>query len=422
MARITLALLTTTIIGFSVASAEAQEIRFPMFKTADEEIAAATAKAERALKECDGEAFEDALDWLDDIAGEVSASKEDMIDDKMDDLEDAWDRACGKKLKLSLKPYQMAFIADYGRLNLRTAPAYLGLDDGVAVSTVSLAKPKSSGDYYNLGTEIRLNLTRAPNWPNWPNTPNTPNTSRKFPSVWDMFLGLHRSRADFNSRLGTIDPGADNLLLPGTGSGVNGAGFNVGNFPATGVFYDADYTGWRSYIGSGRTLNRNGVKLRNYGGLELSHLNTNQRFAGAVPGVAVDFAYDTDVDNYAVAPFIGIEAGYRPSWSKASLPFEFYSNARAKVDYNFADGSDSLTVTGFGTQTMDIDKHGFTHDLRLEAGIRFNPDGPYSLSLGGGYQRAGNLPVVTRDGVGPSDLSFKEGDAWTVGLGFQMQF
>ena len=79
-------------------------------------------------------------------------------------------------------------------------------------------------------------------------------------------------------------------------------------------------------------------------------------------------------------------------------------------------------MTGFGTQTMDIDENKFTHDFRLETGVKFYPDSPYNLSLGVGYQRNGNLPVVTRDGVGPSKLSFKEADAWTIGARFQMQF
>jgi hypothetical protein len=428
MTRANLGLFTICGLIFAATSVLAQESGFkikPLYTSVHAEVMDAIKKAENAIRACDGDAFDDALDWLEDIADDApSEAIADKIENTIDDLEDDWNDSlpCGKKLRLA--PYDLGFYGNAGKLDLIKSPGFLGKENGGNITTLSFINPKSTGNYYGIGTELRMNLNNAPNWPNWPNMPNT---SRRGGSLLDLYFGFNRSWSNMNDEFSNVGTGGDILLIPGVGNGPNGAGFSLafggGANTISNAYYNSDYDFYRSYVGIGKTMNRNNVKVRPFGGLEHTYLKSNQMFSGSIPGFARDFVYDTKVDTHTVGPFLGVEGAYRPSWLNAGpAPVELSAKATYKIGYNFSDGRDSLAFTGFDTQSIDLDEKGISHDFRLETGLTFNPDGPLRLSIGGGYQRAGNLPVVMRDGVGPSNLSHEEANVWTAGLGIRYSF
>lgn len=401
------------------------ENNFRMFTTVQQEIAAAKAQASAAIKNCDEEAYEDAIDWLDEIAGEASVAEEKRIDDLIDGLDTTWNITypCGEEPRA---PYAFSLKGNYGKYHLNDAPVFLGKENGGVINTLSLVKPDRSGSIFGFDMGLRMALGRAlHNLYNFPN--NTGNKPRTLTNLWDLDMNYSFARARADDDFMNIRTGGDVLLLPGVGSGPNGAGFSLafagGANTVTRASYDSEYTWNRLSIGSGKNVKRNGVKFRTFGGLEYSHLDSSQTFSGEIPGFARDFRYDTDINTHTVSPYAGVEIGYTPGWMKGSkTQAELYGDVKYNIGYSWANGKDSLAFTGFDTQRIGVDEKGFTHGLGVGAGVRFDLDKGLSATVGGRFETQGNNSVVTRNGVGPSNLSFERSYTGRIDIGIRATF
>lgn len=415
------------IIAFFSFPAQAQ-LNIPMYKTVQQEIDAAKAQAARAIRDCDEESYEEAIDWLDEIAEDApSAAEARKVDDLIDGLDTTWNLTypCGESPRDN--PYAFSLKSNFGVYRLNDAPVFLGKENGGVINTLSLVQPDRSGRVFGFDAGLRMPLGRALyNLYNLPN--NTRNRPRTLTNLWDLDFGYSFARANLDESFTNIRTGGDVLLIPGVGSGPNGAGFSLafagGLNTVTTARYDSDYTWNRLSIGSGKNVKRNGVNLRTFGGIEYSHLDSSQTFSGEIPGFARDFRYDTDVDTRTFSPYAGIEIGFAPEWLKNSkIPkAELFGGVKYNLGYSWADGTDSLAFTGFNTQSIDIDEKGLTHGLGINAGMKFAIDSGVSAAFDATFETQGNNPVVTRDGVGPSNLSFERSYTGQARFGIRMTF
>ena len=425
MHRLSFALIMTLLASLAAYPVFAQGTGLLPLKSIDQEVGTAIAQAETAIRNCDEESYEEAIEWLDEIADDVDGDTGDDIDDEIDRLDGQWNNTFPCGLRPRDNPYALNIIGLMGRLHLTNGPAFLGRENGGVIRTLQFVRPESSGSFSGVGAEMRYTMGRLPNWANMANVANMGRTRRS--GTWDFFAGFNQSRGVIDDNFRNIRTGGDILLIPGVGSGPNGAGFALafggGANTITRATYDSEYEWDRYWLGFGRTTSRNGVRLRTFGGIEYGRMDTHQRFGGSIPGFARDFQYNTSVTSDIYSPLVGVEAGYRPSFT-LDLPVsaEVFGKATYKLGYNRADGHDSLAFTGFNTQTIDIDENKFTHNLGIETGVTINPDEPFNFTFSGGYQRMGNMPTVTRNGQGPSNLKFEDSNSWTLGVRGTLRF
>lgn len=414
-------------VTFFSFPAQAQ-VNIPMYETVHQEIAAAKAQAARAIKNCDEESYEEAIDWLDEIAEDApSAAEARKIDDLIDGLDTTWNITypCGENPRIN--PYSLTLAGSYGGFRLKDGPVFLGKENGGVINTLGFVQPDRSGRISGFDIGLRMPFGRAfHNLYNLPN--NTRNKPGTFSNLWKFVFNYSYKRSDLNESFGDIGTGGDALLLPGVGSGPNGAGFSLpfagGLNTVTMARYDSEYR-WNSLSAGGeKNVKRNNVNYRWYGGLEYGHLDARQTFSGEIPGFARDFRYDSLVDVYTASPYAGIEIGFTPEWLKNSkIPkAELYGGMKYNLGYSWADGTDSLAFTGFNTQSIDLDEKGLTHGLGINTGMKFEIDRGMEAAFDVSFETEGNNPVITRDGVGPSNLSFERSYVGRIGLGVRFTF
>ncbi len=233
---------------------------------------------------------------------------------------------------------------------------------------------------------------------------------------FDVFTELSRTTTDYDDSFAGIGTGGGTFLITGTGdpTAVSPSGFFLpfagGLNTLTSATYRAEHRETAGELGLGKTVIRGNTSIRPFAGLEYSRLNSSETFNGTIAGFATSFEYNTLVENHVFSPFIGVEAAHRPSWaSVAGTQLEFFGSARYAYNINDADGTDNLVVSGgaFDRQSVDLSEDENTNNFRFGAGVTFNPDGPFSVSVGGEVERRENLPVVQRLGSSPSELKFK---------------
>lgn len=388
------------------------------------EVTDAYEQGKEAIRTCDKAKFLDALDWLDELAEDApSMNGADAADESIDELEAAWRKA--KCPEISQYDYQLNFWGLGGRLTFNGLPGFFGTENGGGGNRIlGVINPSDSGTYQEIGGEVRIEL------PNLPPPNMMPNNIRPVRQKWDFHTGFNVARADFRDSQDQFDPGAQTLLIPGTGVGPNAAGFSIAapNGLVNNIHYDYEYrrTSYRAGLGhSFVTPNvKNRVEVRTFAGLEYSRAKVSEIFTASVPNVVIDVAYDTSSENIAWSPYFGIEGSIRPQWLKDFTGSNVALNGGFRYAYNFndADGRDYLTVTGQNTSPADLDEGRNTHSFGASVGFTVNPDGPVSFTLGGGYERIGNAMKVTRNGQSPTNLSFDEADVWKVGGQFKFRF
>lgn len=235
-----------------------------------------------------------------------------------------------------------------------------------------------------------------------------------------------RATAEINQEFAQLDPAGNDLLIPGTGSGVNGAGFNLtgaGNLNGiTNARFDRSIDEEMFEAKFGAVFPCECGFVTPFVGVRYGMLESRTRFSGMVPGFSRDFAYDThvDVDTFGVFTGLRAEARFPKSIDPTGL-FGYYVEGHAAADFNDAEGRDMLSFTGFADQSIAIENDDTTFSGDLGAGLTVG-NGPFTVSLGAKYKRWGNVPIVSRDGVGPSRLELEEADIFAVNLGIRYSF
>lgn len=234
-------------------------------------------------------------------------------------------------------------------------------------------------------------------------------------------VGLRRFDAEISGARGAFDPGpGTTLLIPGTGDGPFGAGFSLPSAGGLNVVTTSDYgldynhTAFYGKVAADFWCDDeddeegyfDGFGFTPYVGLTYSRIRFDQRFAGAIPGYGIDFQYDTDVQNNAY----GLMFGGQVMKPVPNTPVVLRAGLTGQVDFNDAKGSDSLDVTGFGSQTMSLKNTDTTLSYTLNAGVTVGAKSPIRFDLDLFHGQIGNTPVVTRDGAGPSRLNMEETD------------
>lgn len=287
--------------------------------------------------------------------------------------------------------------------------------------------------YRFLGTEMgSVPDLRAGYRFNDPDTAKVLNASASI-GVGNSFLGKLRLHAgvtytEIESEMdnGTFDPDGETLLIPGTGDGPFGAGFALpdagGLNVVTGInhMFDYDYTSTFLKLSSEFWCHGDeddpGYGFMPYLGATYTMGDLKQRFGGSVPGFVRDFEYNTRVDNDAY----GVIAGFQVVRPLLNSPVTLRAGAKGQVDFNDADGSDSLFFTGFGTQRTELSNKETTFGYTLNAGVTIGGKSPLQFDIDGIYGIFGNTPVVKRDGVGRSNLDMEQSEY--AGVMFRTRF
>lgn len=228
-------------------------------------------------------------------------------------------------------------------------------------------------------------------------------------------FGLSYTDVSLDANTGAFDPNGASLLIPGTGDGPFGAGFSLpdagGLNVVTGSNYLLDYnhTSFHAKLSEEFWCDEeegSGIGFLPYLGLSYTRGNFDQRFGGSIPGFARDFEYNTRVDVESWGPIFGAQFLLPVKGSPVTLR----AGATGSVEFNDADGSDSLDFTGFARQTMQMSNDDATFSYTLNAGVTVGARAPIQFDIDGFYGGIGNTPVVTRDGVGASRLELERSD------------
>lgn len=234
-------------------------------------------------------------------------------------------------------------------------------------------------------------------------------------------VNIARTEVDVAGPRGGFDPGlGTSLLIPGTGDGPFGAGFSLPSAGGLNVVTSSDYRldySQTSFYGKVSTdfwcddeddddAFFGGFGFTPYLGLTYNRTRFDQRFGGSIPGFGIDFQYDTSVRNNAYGVMFGGQA-MKPV---PNSPVMLRAGLTGQIDFNDAKGSDSLDVTGFGSQTMQMKNTDTTFSYTLNAGVTVGARSPIRFDLDLFHGQIGNTPSISRDGVGPSRLNMEESD------------
>ncbi len=248
-------------------------------------------------------------------------------------------------------------------------------------------------------------------------------------------LNIARNEVDVSGPRGGFDPGPGTfLLIPGTGDGPFGAGFALppgapGVNAVTTSDYRLDYS-QTSFTGKFSTDFWcddddddgpgvfSGLGFTPHFGLTYNRIRFEQNFGGAIPGFGIDFQYDTSLRNNSYGVILGGQV-MKPI---AGSPVMLRAGLTGQADFNRAKGSDSLDVTGFGSQTMRVKNNDTTFSYTANAGVTVGAQAPIRFDLdffGGGI---GNTPSIVRDGVGPSRIEFENSNFYGTALRTTLRF
>lgn len=225
-------------------------------------------------------------------------------------------------------------------------------------------------------------------------------------------FGAYRWTADIEQEFEDIDPGGDDLLIPGPEGGASG--FNLsgaGNLnTVTNGRFEGDYDGhgFKGKIGAKFPCGC-GTIVTPFVGVRYASLETNLHFSGSVPGFARDFQYRTDVDVDYISPVFGVAASGRFGRNFDWIGWDV--RASGAVDFNDAEGRDELSFTGFSPSSQKLENDDTTLSYAVGAGLRFGARSPFSARVGVSYSWVDNVPVVNRDGTTPSKLELEDADA-----------
>jgi len=254
-----------------------------------------------------------------------------------------------------------------------------------------------------------------------------PNTIPKA-GICEKFSGLtitghfEKGRADDNQNFGTLDLGGDNLLIPGVGIGATGVGFFLPgpNNQITEGVYDVEFDYHKIMLRietEYKTANPN-LKIIPSFGVEYANTETTNRFGGNIPFFVRRFAYDTNFKTQSLSPTIGVKMSY-----DINPMLTFFGGAQYAYNFNKGSGEDSLSFTGFGTQSIAMNNRASTDSYGLQAGFDIDLDLPVKLSIEGSYRNVGNVPVMNvRTGSRAASFDYEDAKIFNGAVRLTYQF
>lgn len=224
---------------------------------------------------------------------------------------------------------------------------------------------------------------------------------------WAAF-GYLRTTANASGTSQTIDPSGDGLLIPGPLGGASGfalvsaGGLNV----VQNATYEVDAEWDSFYAKGGLPFDCGEVKVTPFVGVAYSEQESMSRFTGSIPGFGRNFAYNTAVYVDTLSGFIGVDL--EKDLGRVSV----HGGGLVSIDSNDGKGTDRLSFTGVADSQASLSNDETTYGGRAWAGLTFGNDkSPFKLSIDATYIYQENLPVIIRDGMNPSRLTYDNGDA-----------
>lgn len=227
--------------------------------------------------------------------------------------------------------------------------------------------------------------------------------------------------SNYKDNLGFLDPGGNNLLIPGVGVGSSGSGFFLPgpNNQISDAVYTFDYDRYHLETFLEKSFSKNDTfNFKPYLGLSYTEARTKNSFRGNIDFFVREFKYRTDIKIRTVSPIIGFNTDYKIK-PRTSLLF----GANYAYNFNWGDGTDNLDFTGFGKQTADMDNNDSTHSFSTHLGLNYAINDRFSFGLSTQYQRIGNAPSMkTRDGVSKSDFQYEKADIFAANAVLKYKF
>jgi len=311
---------------------------------------------------------------------------------------------------------------------------FLGTEVG-GVPRVELVSPdrQATGPSFSGSLKIDTSDLFGPVPFDWTKPRPTIDTSRDFgpvpigrtPKPIVLKLGFSYDKADVKQDIGSIDPGAGNLLLiPGPLGGPSG--FSLGAYPLN-IVENAQYVNdivryaLRVELGQeweGRS------QTEVYGGytyLQYAHTQQDEKFLGSIPGFARDFLYSSrmSVDEFNFRLGIFFQALL---WQSPLGQLILRAYVEAGPDFARAFARDTLSFTGFPDSTANPTAS--KTDIGYAAGLRLSVRPTTNTEISGEFrfeERTG-LPVIVRDGTNPSKLEMERYSAAIFRIGARLRF
>jgi hypothetical protein len=224
---------------------------------------------------------------------------------------------------------------------------------------------------------------------------------------WTAF-GYLRTTANASGTAQTVDPNGDGLLIPGPLGGASGfalvsaGGLNV----VRNATYEVDAEWDSFYAKGGLPFDCGDVKVTPFVGIAYSDQESMSRFMGSIPGFGRNFAYNTDVYVETFSGLIGVDL------VKDLGRVSVHGGGLVSIDSNDGSGTDRLSFTGVADSQTSLSNDETTYGARAWTGLTFGTEkSPFKVSIDATYIYQENLPVIMRDGVNPSQLTYDDGDA-----------
>lgn len=295
--------------------------------------------------------------------------------------------------RLSDRDFELRFFGRAGRFDGAGHP-FLALDLG---GSLTLGVVRYTPEATETGGGVSFVYTAPGSIADWAGGPVRP----------FFRFSVFASRLDDSSALGSLDTGAADLGLPGTGDpgAVSPAGFS---FPNGGGINDVDDmhgTFKRSAFGGegaiGAAIPINGMTVSPFIGFGFVGIDQRTTFSGSIPGYATDFAYRTDLDIRRASLSLGTIATVPVVNGESPVGIDFFLQPVLHIDRTSASGTDAFTVSGAANddQQVSISNSAIRIGGSLGGGIRIKPkDGPVAFDIGVQVTRRADEAVIVRTG------------------------
>ena len=237
-------------------------------------------------------------------------------------------------------------------------------------------------------------------------------STNKYLSDLKLIGRIENGKAHQAEDFPTLTTGGSSLIVPGTGVGSAGVGFEfLANNDVTNARFTGEHDYYQVMLGVEKSTNviNPSLTLKPMVGVEYTQSITENSFSGDVPFFVRSFDYDTKTKIHTVSPVMGLEASYDLNKS-----LSFFTGGHFAIDFNEGNGTDMLKFTGFADQTALMSKYEATPRYDAYAGIKIAPHERVTLSLQGNYKRVGNVPVTNnRDGNTISDIAYEKANFYS---------
>lgn len=302
---------------------------------------------------------------------------------------------------------EISIDGQYGSFKPATS-SYLGTQIGAGPNVFNFVEVDDSMEFRASNLGIRYKIPKA-------------QICEKFSNL-TITSRFEKGRAVDSQNFETLDANGDNLLIPGVGIGPAGTGFFLPgpNNQITEGVYDIEFDYHKIMFGieaEYKTANPN-LKIIPSFGVEYANTEITNRFGGNIPFFVRRFAYDTNFKTQSLSPTIGVKMSY-----DINSMLTFFGGAHYAYNFNKGSGEDSLSFTGFGTQSIAMNNRSSTDSYGLQAGFDINLNLPVKLSIEGNYRNVGNVPVMNiRTGSRAASFDYQDAEIFNGAVRLTYQF